>query len=184
MLGAIDFRDIQEESADLALLDAYLQQIVGQPLLFIRFSYGDELTLHLGEPRAYRSSKMVASKRGEYVLGTRASPWHLRSPGGSAIAGTEDAMSAYTPISKKDVEDSNVIEVGALVVRSTVVHDLHGIGLSLAFSDGSSLVLSPSAKDANHELADWELFTPFERIVRVGPGEKWSCLRSTGTSAQ
>ena len=73
MLATVDLRGVQTRSADSELLQAYLQQMVGQPFLHFRFSYGDELNLHLGQPRPYSSPKLAHLVKGSYVLGARAS---------------------------------------------------------------------------------------------------------------
>jgi len=64
MISFVDLRATRERSADYLELRAYLQQLVGQPFLFLRFSYGDELTLHVGQPTQYRSSRLTHLARG------------------------------------------------------------------------------------------------------------------------
>src|SRR5436305_1312348 len=78
MLGAIDLQTVQQKSTDPVALQMVLQQLIGQPFLQLRFSYGDELNLHFGQPREYSSPKMKHLIKGSYILGTRASNWHLR----------------------------------------------------------------------------------------------------------
>jgi hypothetical protein len=62
-----------------------------------------------------------------------------------------------------------------------------GFGLSLGFSDQSRLMLRPLPAGLDNgdpddfpPVADWELFTPFKRYLRVGPGSKWAYLPSMG----
>jgi hypothetical protein len=184
MLGTIDFRAIEEESADPFLLEVYLQQLVGQPLLHFRFSYGDELSLHLGEPRAYATPKLQHRVKGSYVLGTRASSWYLTTATPpNVVLGLRETPSrtigAVKPLAGEDLERLNLIAPGSKVVSAQVTP---GFGISLGFSDGSVLRICPSPGDGEGALddpvADWELFTPHERYVSVGPGERWSYLPS------
>jgi len=52
--------------------------------------------------------------------------------------------------------------------------------LTILLSDGSSFRVEPFAEaisdplDENDEVADWEIFTPYDRCIAVGPGEKWA----------
>jgi hypothetical protein len=68
----IDLRREQARSGkDLAGLMGYLTQLVGEPFRFSRVSYGDELTLHLGDLRPARSPKLKGKSYGAFILGVR-----------------------------------------------------------------------------------------------------------------
>lgn len=78
MISAFNLRDIQEPvEGDLGALKLYLQQIVGQPFLFFRESYGDELTIHLGHPKERQSPRLKNRVRGSYVVTVRGSLWTM-----------------------------------------------------------------------------------------------------------
>jgi hypothetical protein len=198
MLRSIDLCGVETKSADFLLLQTYLQQLVGQPFLQFRFSYGDELSLHFGQPRPYSTQKLKHLVKGSYILGTRASRWFFRS--GTApvvILGAEevepDNASGFKPLSKEALEKSEVVPLGARIVVARAVPSsfplpgnfstvrAFGCGLSLYLSDGSSLWIAPETDappPAENEIADWELFTPYDRYLRVGPGMWWSYLPS------
>ena len=54
-----------------------------------------------------------------------------------------------------------------------------GVGLTLEFGDGSRFVVIPDDQpDDGTPLADWELFTPYDRYLACGPGPVWSYQRS------
>jgi hypothetical protein len=59
-----------------------------------------------------------------------------------------------------------------------------GFALDLMLSDRSTFFMVPTPLDPVEELseedpvADWELFTPHGRYLRVGPGLHWSYLAS------
>src|SRR5438105_14398064 len=78
MISALNLRDIQEPvEGDLGILKLYLQQIVGQPFLFFRESYGEELTIHLGHPEERQSPRLKNRVRGSYVVTVRGSLWTM-----------------------------------------------------------------------------------------------------------
>jgi hypothetical protein len=197
MIGVIDLHNIRSKSGDLFGLRAYLQQLVGQPFLHFRFSYGDELSLHLGQPRQYASPKLKHLVQGSYVIATRASQWLLRSNSPPRVlVGSEDngkpLPDDLKPITKQDVETSDLVQRGARIVFAEAVMmgppqtSVFGFGLSVLLSDGSSLLIVPEAveqpQSQDEELADWEVFTPHDRYLRVGPGAHWSYLPSRNTA--
>src|SRR4051812_16074990 len=80
MTGAIDLRGVYKPAGpDDASLRSYLSQLIGEPFLFARVSYGNELQLHFGTPREAKSPKLRNRVRGSYILGVRGSAWHLKS---------------------------------------------------------------------------------------------------------
>jgi hypothetical protein len=58
----------------------------------------------------------------------------------------------------------------------------------LSLSERSTLIVLPAPPsppgegegeaDEGDDLADWEVFTPYDRYFRVGPGQQWSYLES------
>jgi len=78
MIEILDFKSIQESSEDRRELQSLLRQVLGQPFLFFRVSYGDELTVHLGEARNHSHPKMKGRRKGSYIISARASCWYLR----------------------------------------------------------------------------------------------------------
>jgi hypothetical protein len=78
MIEVLDFKAIQVFSEDRRELQSLLRQLMGQPFLFFRVSYGDELTLHLGQARSYPHPRMKGRRKGSYILSARASHWFFR----------------------------------------------------------------------------------------------------------
>jgi len=74
------------------------------------------------------------------------------------------------------------------VASVDVLPSAGGFGLTLVLSDRSTLIIlpaPPSPSDEGEEkmlvgddLADWEVFTPHDRYLRVGPGQRWSYRES------
>jgi len=192
MVGTVDLRAAHGPTLDEApWLSAYLQQVIGQPFVFFRESYGDELTMHLGTPVTVQppNPKLKARTESSYVLTFRGSAWWIAS--GPETASLTLAGPSLTPdgaggrlIPLKDLEKSPPITPGALVQLAEASLTPAGFGVLLWFSDGSRLALlpDPAPESAEDEelppLADWELFTPHGMYLKVGPGSKWAYLPS------
>ena len=192
MLGTIDFRGTHQASDDGFMLEVAVQQLVGQPFLHFRFSYCDELTVHFGEAKAYSSPRMKHLTKGSYVLTLRASDWYLTAAGRPVLllGGSEEsdpAAQGITLLTPDAVERADYIKRGAIVTSVIIPNHVNGFALSIAFSDGALLRVSPSGtqlrntSDPNDDVADWELFTPYQRVLTVGPGWRWCYLPSRKT---
>ena len=171
---------------------AYLQQLANQPFLHFRFSYGDELSLHFGSPRSYSSPRLKHLSKGSYIIAARASNWFLgvANPP-TTIMGTCDnstkSPSRTNPLSKQQLEASRFVKQGARILAADPIlytsgsHAHSGFALALLLSDGSSFFICPNLDDPIQEdddLSDWEVFTPHERCIEVGPGVKWSYVNT------
>lgn len=196
MIASADLRATLERSSDHRPLRAYLQQLVGQPFLLLRFSYGDELTFHLGRPREYRSSKLAHLTKGEYIIGARTSSWFLKAGlTSTVIIGTARPIAVaskdLTPLTPEHVETTDLLRAGSRVICAEVIkvgtraRSAYGFGLLLLLEEGASLWIrpSPSLKRRTRppEIADWEIFTPYDRYLSVGPGLHWSYMPSRST---
>lgn len=149
-------------SADLESLRSLLRGAAG-PVVSARPTYGGEVELAFGPS----SRDLFGAERPAWLLGTQASPWRLTDAGGEAIL-------------------SSVHEEGpqrlAELVRSRVVRSVDlrqdGFDLGITFDDGSAFFLE--AKTDLDAIASpfpeppyWELFTPRQTVVAVGPGPGW-----------
>jgi hypothetical protein len=193
MISGINLLATRERSSDRLELRAYLQQLVGQPLLFLRFSYGDELTLHFGHPTHYASSKLAHMTKGSYVIGARASFWYLRTHMPPAIIAGESRPVSQAPRYRKQLtpeqveradilkKDVRIVGVDAIIL-GTVTRSAYGFGLSLLLEDDASLLILPARRRGQNSrqrpVSDWEVFTPYGRYLSVGPGLRWSYLSS------
>jgi hypothetical protein len=182
-----DYKSTPGETRGLWLL---LQQIVGLPFLFFHQSYGEELTLHLGAQVEPRSAKLQRRARGSCVLTFRASVWTLVSEPQHSFVFADTGIDLPSNLARRlelnELEEHAPIEAGSPVVRATpfLTEETGGFGLLLSFADESRLMIRPvpatfeDQENALPEIADWELFTPFGRYLRVGPGRQWEYLRS------
>jgi hypothetical protein len=193
MIELLDFKAIQELSEDPRELHSLLRQLMGQPFLFFRVSYGDELTLHLGEARSYSHPRMKGRLKGSYILSARASHWYLRPDSEpSMLVGTVDSEPDASYIGSRldirAIESRPIVEPGSVVASVDVLPSARGFGLMLSLSDRSTLIVLPAPPSPSVEgegeaaegddLPDWEIFTPHDRYLRVGPGPRWSYLES------
>ena len=194
----IDLRPAHRSASDdLRGLQGYLAQLVGEPFRLARVSYGDELTLHFGDLRPARSPKLASKPYGVYILGLRGSPWvlkpgseHVVVDGGALL--DSDATALGAPLRKEELESQTLIEPGSRVLSALpfVVRPAEGIGLQLRLSDGTSLSVLPTIREADEpadanlpELADWELLTPIG-LVKAGPGLEWSFEPKEGSRGE
>lgn len=194
MLQSIDLSGTQHKTSDHQLLRAYLQQLANQPFLHFRFSYGDELSLHFGSPRKYASKRLRHLSKGSYIIAARASNWFLgvASPP-SIIVGASDFSTSgpsTTPVSKQELETSAFVKQGARILALDAIlfssgpHSRPGFALTLLLSDGSSFSIRPNLDepvDETDDVADWEVFTPYERCIEVGPGLQWAYVNTRAT---
>lgn len=193
MIDTVDLRSIRQPTADdPAGLNGLLQQIVGQPFLFFRRSYADEMTLHIGAPREYASPKLKGQVRGSYVLTLRGSLWQVESQPAGILAFSVADTRGPKPSRRLNLDDllaDRLVKPGTPVERAAAYpsEDSGGYVLFIGFADGSRLAVRPEkasteepsdADDPLPEIADWELLTPYGRYLRVGPGAEWSYLPS------
>ena len=195
MISSFNLQDIQESvEDDLTGLGLYLQQLVGEPFLFFRESYGGELTIHFGIPKERKSRKLTNRVRGSYVLSVRGSLWMMIAVEKRILVLSDPPKQMPAAELKKlsaiDIEKSPPVRPGSQLVWALPhVDDLSGgIGLALGFSDQTRFIIRPEppySEDANSddedlpEIADWEMYTPIGRYLTVGPGQKWAYLPST-----
>ncbi|MFO0848368.1 MAG: hypothetical protein U0871_07415 [Gemmataceae bacterium] len=179
---------------DFWQLYALTQQLVGEKVLFGALSYPNELTIHFGAAVEVKGPRGVILHEGTYILGTVASGWRIKSaPQGRTVFGrafpVAESYGAGFPRATQVIDEVKFEEflkrVGGATVRAVdlAVH-LHGYVLGIWISDGSIVEVYPLPD--HFEIGpedpipvrppDWELFTPYKRYLRVGPGEQWAYL--------
>ncbi|MBX9628768.1 MAG: hypothetical protein K2X82_33550 [Gemmataceae bacterium] len=183
MAAVVDFRGtVPRTRDDVRGLQPYIRQLVGEPFLFARESYGDELTLHFGQEVELPPFRGRRRTEGTHVLTLRASKWWIKSVPRAALVASDDPGPGLpgVPVTLRDLELNPPITPGERVAW-VEVRPFYGVGwpggieLAFRFSDGSFLELRPryDPEDAVHDLADWELFTPYKRYIKAGPGVQW-----------
>lgn len=149
---------------------AIANHLVGEICWKVALSYGDELTLHFGEQIPYTQPSMVGKKKGSWILGTRGTAWQLDQPSGNTVR--QDTETDPIAMLRREVRQ---IE-GSILQSLKIGYPM--LGLSLNFSQGSQLTITPSIHDDEFELPYWELFTPDCQVLKVGPKTSWSLTPS------
>jgi hypothetical protein len=181
--------DVQLGSTDLDELRPLLRRLVGKPFLFFRASYGDELTLHLGEAVPYPNPKMKGKIKGSFIVASRASSWILEPgmPPGRLFTADDIRVAGPSSLAKelelKEIETRPTIRHRSIVTDAFAEATASGILLSLLFSDGSNLLVLPirscdAEGDDGDPLSDWEIFMPRHRVLKAGPTTSWSYTNS------
>jgi hypothetical protein len=187
--SVIQIDEVQPRSEDLDELRSLLRRLVGKPFLFFRASYGDELSLHLGEAVSYPNPRMKGHKKGSYIVALRASAWVLESgmqPGllySSGESFTIKSSSRARTLELEEIETRETIRPRAIVIDVIAETTPSRLMLTLLFSDGSRLMVLPiqsadSEGDDDDPLSDWEVFMPRHRVLKAGPGTSWSYTNS------
>ena len=117
MVATVDLRSTCESvSDDVSGLWTYLQQLVGQPFLFFRQSYGDRAYALISVPRMRRLlPKLRRRIRGSYVLTLRGSIWSLLSGPHSELncsrrpASDARAITVWQPVEYTLEKDSRTV---------------------------------------------------------------------------
>ncbi len=199
MIDPVDLIETRHDRSDLDGLRALVKQLVGQPFRFFRISHGDELRLHLGELRESPNPRMRGRSKGSHVIATRASSWIIYSARKRVLM-SDEALddpaldgAAKGRIELKSIERGDYVAPDSLVTSVRTDRAPGGFALRLGFSDDSTIYISPespssedppgddaeSSEELEGAITDWEVMTPHQRILKVGPGERWNYADST-----
>jgi hypothetical protein len=201
MIALVDLKEERFECTDLPDLAALVKQLLGRPFQFFRISYGDELRLHLGDLRAYSNPKLQGMVRGTYIVSARTSSWVVSSVPRSVLLLSDDLLrndpdlkARGKRVDIKSIEETGFILPGSVVEHADAARSPFGFMLRLGFSDSSTVQIAPvpasgelpeenavedlQEKGGDVEISDWELLTPHQRILRVGPGPRWCYVNS------
>ena len=177
----INLRTRSKSGNDLPGLVAATQQLLGEPYLFARRAYADEVTFHFGTTEEYTLPKFGIRKRGSLVLSTRGSAWLLKSLAKQLLAtdwSPESLESLGRPIADNDLDSGAIVDTGALVVSANpfVFEQIDSFALRILLSDGTHLTILPTPNIPDDEglpdISDWELLTPHD-VLKVGPYLEW-----------
>jgi hypothetical protein len=181
----------QPTKGEFGQLVALARQLIGERVLFGTIGYPRELTIHFGTPSAFKGPEGIVITEGSSVLGAIGSAWRIKSSQqGRNVTDYAGFPSARNEpfISESEVEKF-VEQLGGVTVRDVDVFKTEfGYGLRVSLSDGSLIEFYPTPDHFEIEIEadedfpipppDWELFTPYKRYLRVGPGTEWAYLPS------
>lgn len=150
------------KDTDLQQLKEIIEKVIGEPCWRASLSYGDELSLHIGARVPYSQKSMAGKEKGAWILGTRATAWKLDDTS-QTITTSEDAP--------------EIVRQKVHLIEGTVITAIESscpnLDLTVTFSNGCQLILFPDTQE-DSDLSYWEMFTPYQMILKVGPGAKWS----------
>ena len=109
---------------------------------------------------------MLGKEKRTWILDTRGTAWTLASPSKTIATSEDDSEILKQRI--KDIEHSKI----------TVLEiNYPNLVLAVTFNNECNLLLLPKAKE-DSDLPYWEIFTPSQMMLKVGPGALWSYTRS------
>jgi hypothetical protein len=110
---------------------------------------------------------MTGREKGAWILGTRATQWRLDSPSQTLVSSNDDLEIIRQKVDA--IKDSTITGIET---------HYRNLALTVTFSNEYKLILLPNSKD-NVDLPYWEIFTPYQMVLKVGPGARWSYISST-----
>lgn len=99
---------------------------------------------------------MAGKEKGEWIVGTRGNPQKLKSEGETIVTSEENAENIRQKI--KAIENTHI---------SWFVPTPE-LGFNMGFSNEYELILIPEIED-DSGLPYWEMFTPEDMVLKVGP---------------
>lgn len=154
------------QPSDLEQIIQIISSVIGESCWKVSLSYGDELTLHIGERIPYVQKSMVGKEKGSWILGTRATQWRIDSPSETLVTSNDDPE-----IIRQKFDTIKDCHISVIKINS------QNLALTLTFSNGCKLILLPNNED-DIDLPYWEIFTPHHMVLKVGPGTMWSYISS------
>jgi hypothetical protein len=109
---------------------------------------------------------MAGKQKGEWMFGTRGTRWILITPTQSFSSDSHTEKQSGRKV--KALEGSKVVSFEQISAHDWL----------MAFSNGCSFHIAPSAEDQESDLPYWELFTPDDTVITFGPGDALFSERS------
>lgn len=155
------------QPSDLNQLLQIMNGLIGETCWKANLSYGDELTLHIGEKILYSQKSMAGKEKGAWILGTRATQWQLDYLAKVVVSSNDDPEIIKNKI--------NIIKENTII---NIKISYPNLILTVSFGNKCDLILFPDKEDT--DLPYWEVFTPDQMVIKVGPGTIWS-IKSSNT---
>lgn len=152
--------------ADIQELELLLSKLIGLSCWRVSPAYGQSLYIDIGDEVIFFAKQDgEVEKEGEWVLGTC---------GTTAVISRSDTIL----FNSNTDWDSSIETIHFLENRKILSIDLDysNLTLILTLENNFSLSILPTKMDEGIDFPYWELYTPSEMIVEVGPGSVWSYL--------
>ncbi|MBR8838853.1 MAG: hypothetical protein DSM106950_33830 [Stigonema ocellatum SAG 48.90 = DSM 106950] len=154
------------QPSDLEQLNQIINGVIGEICWKANLSYGDELTLQIGARIPYSQKSMAGKEKGAWILGTRTTQWRLNGPSETLVSANDDPEIIRQKVDA--IKDSTI---------AVIETNYRNLALTVTFSNGCQLILLPNSED-DIDLPYWEMFTPDQMVLKVGPGARWSYTSS------
>jgi hypothetical protein len=151
---------------DLDIPKEIVSKVIGETCWKASLSYGDELRLHIGARMPYSHPALRGQEKGAWMLGTQGSAWNLSSSS-KTLASSEDTLARINQ-ELYDIEGSTIVAFEI---------DYPDLLPKIEVSNDRILTLILDSDD-DFEIPYWELFTPYRKVLKVGPGTFWSYIRT------
>ena len=146
-----------------------LTVIVGKPCWQIRFGYGDEIFIDIGDQISYClvvNGVEFPKKKGEFIVASYGTDWILMK-GGEIVTRSSES---------RDVINAKLSGlIGNLIVRIEVAFPK--LTFTVFMEGDYALSITPQAEDDKIDLPYWQVFfTTTRRILEVGPGPVFTMI--------
>ena len=155
MITDKDINDIKE----------IVHSLVGQVSWEAKLGYGSFLTFNFGKLLPPDKRSLVI---GEWHLWIRYCAWRIETDI-EVIAGSEDEDDALLDKNVKRLQNVPIVKFD--ITKPALETTIH-------FSNALRLRLFPVYSTLESEADNWLLFTPDEKVLKVGPGANWSHQKS------
>ncbi|WP_224409279.1 hypothetical protein [Oscillatoria salina] len=182
-----------DSETDLKQLQEIVKNICGEICWEAKLSYGDELSLEIGDKIPYSHKLMKNKQKGSWTFGTRGSQWKLYSIYFTLDfpANSQNTVSLLnsSEISRKRISELIVSSESELEIIKEKIKLVEGneiskfeleypsLVLKISFNNKYELQVFPDWED-DYDLPYWELFTPDNMLLQLGVGRSWSYQRS------
>jgi hypothetical protein len=134
--------------------------LIGRRVWGVRQGEGTTLTLEFGRPQAPHGE---AAQRGDWRLRIYRTAWRIEDDR-SVLAACGDPRDVVAQV-LAELEGRPLIRVGTGRLSFDAVFQFEGVLLR---------TFDVWATPVEHATESWELFTPAQRVLVVGPGRRWS----------
>lgn len=154
-----------QKTADLAPLQAILDELVGEKSRKIVQGYADSFYLAFGAeiPLKVLKKKFPPEFTSAWLIATYGTTWRIDVPDGEPIQ-------YETDVRRKEAYFEQFADVK--VTEATVLYP--SLGLRLSFENGFQFWLLPVPEDDEYDLPYWKVTTPDGIWFKVGPKAQWS----------
>ncbi|MEC4894387.1 MAG: hypothetical protein SAL07_18215 [Oscillatoria sp. PMC 1051.18] len=182
-----------DSETDLKQLQEIVKNICGEICWEAKLSYGDELSLEIGDKIPYSHKSMENKQKGSWRFGTRGSQWRLYSiyftldfPANSQnnmslLYSSEISRNKTTKLIVTSELEPEIIKEKIKLLEGIKVSkfevDYPDLVLKIGFNNNYELQVLPDWED-DYDLPYWELFTPDKMVLQLGVGKSWSYQRS------